>query len=36
VGVFGEARSKVVVVEEFVQKDGRRVLKALLSIDLEV
>jgi hypothetical protein len=36
VGVFGEARSKVVVAEEFVQEDGRRVLKALLSIDLEV
>jgi hypothetical protein len=36
VEVFGEARSKVVVAEEFVQEDGRRVPKALLSVDLEV
>jgi hypothetical protein len=34
--VFGEARSKAVVAEEFVQEDGRRVSKALLSVDLEV
>jgi hypothetical protein len=35
-GVFGEARNKAVVDEEFVQEDGRRVPKALLSVDLEV
>jgi hypothetical protein len=34
--VFGEARSKVVEVEEFVQEDGRRARKKLLSDDLEV
>jgi hypothetical protein len=34
--VFGEARSKVVAAEEFVQEDGRRVWKALLLVDLEV
>jgi hypothetical protein len=36
VGVFGEARSKVVAAEEFVQEDDRRVRKALLLVDLEV
>jgi hypothetical protein len=34
VGVFGEVRSKVVVAKEFVQEDGRRVPKALLSVDV--
>jgi hypothetical protein len=34
--VFGEARSKVVVAKDFIQEDGRRVWKKLLSVDLEV